>query len=166
MEVVAIIIVIIVVIALAYWGDRAIAKKKGVDHLSPKERKALEKQKREEWAEKTAEKIPTWVTVLILIGLIFFVFKGLSSISFEGNKDTEAYYMCKHFIKGKLNDPGSLDFPDSDSANITSDGNTYNITGGFRANNAFGAKIQTSYTCTVTENPDRGTWSLDYLSEF
>ena len=35
-----------------------------------------------------------------------------------------------------------LDFPSSRTANISQSGNTYSIAGTFRANNAYGAKIQ------------------------
>ncbi len=165
---IGVILAIALILKLAQWGDREIVKKKGVEHLSKKERKELEKKEREEWAENMAEKTPNWVTVLVLIGFVFLVFKGCSSISLDlsSNKGTEAYYMCKHFIKEKLNDPGSLDFPRSDTAHITSNGDTYDIAGSFRANNAFGAKVQSSYACTVTEKPGKGTWTLDYLSEF
>lgn len=46
--------------------------------------------------------------------------------------DTEkrsAYYQCKHFIKKRLNDPSSLDFPDSDTALITNKGDPAAATG-------------------------------------
>jgi hypothetical protein len=166
MEIVVITLVLPLVIALAYWGDRRIAEKRGLDHLSKKERKELEKHRREEWVEKTAEKIPNWITVLILIVFVFLIFKGCSSINLEGNKDMEAYYMCKNFIKEQLNDPRSLDFPRPGTARIINNNNLYSVTGTFRAKNAFGAKIQNSYTCRVTKNIDKGTWTLNHLSEF
>lgn len=161
---VGIALAIALMLKLAQWGDRKINKKNGYDNLSKEEIKKREKKK----AIEAAENIPDWVGVVVLIGVVFLIFKGCSSINLDlsPNKDTEAYYMCKHFIKKELNDPKSLDFPRSDTAHITSSGDTYDIAGSFRANNAFGAKIQSSYACTVTENPNKGTWTLDYLSEF
>lgn len=125
--------------------------------------------------QQIVSKVKT-VMIIVNIGLIIFAFwlttktpsvnipTGAQASDLAHNR--QAYYMCKHFIKKRLNDPGSLDFPDSNTAHITSTGDTYDIAGSFRANNALGAKIQTSYACTVTENRDRGTWTLDYLSEF
>lgn len=78
----------------------------------------------------------------------------------------DAYYMCKHFIKERLNDPRSIEFPHSKTAIILQNGNTYKISGTFSANNAFGAKIKKTFICNVTENQQKGTWTLDYLSEF
>jgi len=162
---VGVILAIALLLKLAQWGDRKINQKNGYDKLPPKEAKKLRKKKLEEQLDKA---IPDWVGVVILIGIVFLIFKGCSSVSLDlsPDKDREAYYICKNFIKEELNDPGSLDFPDSNTAQITSNGNTYDIAGAFRANNAFGAKIQSSYACTITENPTKGTWTLDYLSEF
>ncbi len=112
--------------------------------------------------------LPAMHLLLVLVGGIFLLGAFMPQSSYEISKDQnrKAYYMCKHFIKEELNDPGSLDFPDSNTAHITSNGNTYDIAGTFRANNAFGAKVQSSYACTVTEKPSEDTWTLDYLSEF
>lgn len=166
MKILAVITFIVLIIALAYWADKKILQKKGLAHLSRKERIKIEKQQRQKWAEEVAKKIPAWITLSITAGVLFLIIKSCSSIdlSLDANKHTQAYYMCKQFIKERLNDPSSLDFPDSSTAHITNNGDTYDIAGSFRANNAFGAKIQTTFACTVTENRDRGTWTLDYLS--
>ncbi len=155
-------IVFAMTLVLAMWGDRMIAKKRGYDKLSKKEIKKLNEKK----AEEMAKKIPNWVWWGVLLCFLFLLFKGCSAINLGGDKNTEAYYMCKQFIAKRLNDPKSLDFPNSNTARITNNGDTYNITGTFRANNAFGAKIQNTFSCRVAENRDRGTWSLLYLSEF
>lgn len=75
--------------------------------------------------------------------------------------------MCEDFVKQRLKSPASAEFPgtlDSDYAKTTVLSDTkpwkYKVTGVVDSHNSFGAKVRSTYVCTVSTSNDK-TWTLD-----
>ncbi|WP_435610881.1 hypothetical protein [Streptomyces sp. C10-9-1] len=81
--------------------------------------------------------------------------------------DQAAAVMCEQFVKERLKSPGTAEFPsgwDSDYAQTTVLSDTkpwkYEVTGVVDSQNAFGATVRSTYTCTVSTK-DNSAWTLD-----
>ena len=80
--------------------------------------------------------------------------------------DQMASFVCGDFIKKRLRDPSSADFvtdPLKDHAQLQHDG-SYLTFLTVRANNGFGGKSVSTFSCTVAKDKD-GNWSLQNLDD-
>lgn len=68
---------------------------------------------------------------------------------------------CQHFVRARLRAPSTADFPWYNGQGTVS-GGTYTVKSYVDAQNAFGAKVRTTFTCAVsTRAADGGKGSLD-----
>jgi len=80
-----------------------------------------------------------------------------------GRNEGMAKVMCDHFIKDRLKAPSSADFSGIFSTTITGSGDDYTVVGTVDAENSFGAKLRSNYTCEVHDSGD-DQWSLVSLT--
>jgi hypothetical protein len=64
--------------------------------------------------------------------------------------ETNAFVMCKDFVKDRLKAPASADFPWLDRQVTKRGPGRFTVVSYVDAQNAFGAKIRTHYSCTVS----------------
>lgn len=99
------------------------------------------------------------VTVPVLILVIMMIVGAVNgSKGYDSNNKYEAIAQCEARVKDMLKAPSTASF-DSDA---TGDG-TWKVTGTVDAENSFGAKIRSAYSCTVVINGDRATTTVDYF---
>lgn len=78
------------------------------------------------------------------------------------NNKSGAWVAAKLFVKEKLKAPATADFPWSDPSFVTPLGNNrYQVVSYVDAQNSFGAKIRTNFSCIVREGS--GTWHLENM---
>lgn len=82
--------------------------------------------------------------------------------------DFGAFDVCKGFVKERLKAPSTAKFRDfyQDDGEVQVDRNTdgtYTVTSTVDAQNSFGAKLRSTFTCTVHPT-GKDTWLLDDIS--
>jgi hypothetical protein len=86
---------------------------------------------------------------------------GVSALNSDQPQDQgpDAEQACKDFVKDRLKAPAGADFSGVDR---TAAGSTYTVTGDVDAQNSFGAKLRSHFTCVVR---DAGAeWKLESLT--
>lgn len=84
------------------------------------------------------------IIVLLIVGVFFG--RGTSTPSAR-DLEIDAFIMCRQYVEQALKAPATADFPATRGVLISE--NTYGIRAYVDAQNSFGAKIRTHYTCTV-----------------
>ena len=104
---------------------------------------------------------------VVLIVAVFVAINALNSKkdgSRQGDHATMAFIQCKDFVKARLKAPASADFPFLDYSSANTGNETYVVRSYVDAQNAFGAKIRSNWTCQVQyrggEEADRHNWTL------
>jgi len=72
----------------------------------------------------------------------------------------DAQRVCQDFVKERLKAPVTASFADVDTSGGAATGVA--VTGSVDAENTFGAKVRSTFTCTVTLSGDN--WRLDELT--
>lgn len=90
---------------------------------------------------------------------LFVLFGMLFGGSDDEGSGGAAEVMCQQFVEDRLKAPTTADFDTAHSG----EGPTYTVTGTVDAENSFGAKVRSSFTCQVTYEGDE-RWRLDSLS--
>ena len=96
----------------------------------------------------------------LFIGFPLLLFVGCSALLISGSghgsrapSDVEARNQCQDWVRDKLKAPSTADFADT----ITVAGSpAWKFTGQVDAENSFGAKIRTGWSCTISLDGD--TW--------
>ena len=76
----------------------------------------------------------------------------------QTTRDFLAYDACQDAVSQQLKAPGSADFQSSFDAGYANDGSTVTVTGWVDAQNSYGAKLRSTWTCTA-EVDDQGNTS-------
>lgn len=96
-----------------------------------------------------------FVIIFVLIGVI----GGSNGGSPTSDNKYEAIAQCEARVEKLLKAPSTADF----SSTATGAGSSWSVTGTVDAENSFGAKLRSSYGCSVTINGDTVTTSIDYF---
>lgn len=82
----------------------------------------------------------------------------------EACKDvSDAYYMTKQFVTGRLKSPQTAEFPSRFDIKVLDMGNCQHIVYGYvDSQNGFGALVRTRYTATV-KSVGNGKWILENI---
>jgi hypothetical protein len=98
--------------------------------------------------------------VILIIGAAAVAASGSTAKSGGGGSgstsasDLGAFDVCQQAVKPQLKAPGSATFRDPLANNgdttITHIGNVYTVVSSVDAENSFGAKLRTGFTCTAT----------------
>lgn len=111
----------------------------------------------------TGSKIAAGVIMVAVVVGVVSCLRSLGDGGGDGRNDGMAKVMCENFIKDQLKAPATADFSSIFSTTITGSGNDYTVAGTVDAENSFGAKLHSNYTCEVHDNGgDR--WSLVSLT--
>lgn len=80
-------------------------------------------------------------------------------------KTTDAVYMCQQFVKDRLKSPDNVEFDTYQSSISTALGNnTFNVIAGVLAQNSFGVRIHSKFSCRVSYASSTDKWTLLSLS--
>lgn len=99
------------------------------------------------------------VGLVVAIGVAFAVIGAINgaSDSYNPNNSREAISQCEESIRQQLKSPSTAEF----HSNASGSG-TWTVIGTVDAQNSFGAKVRSSYQCTVTvSGPDRIVTKID-----
>lgn len=136
--------------------------------LSPEERQRIyaeEKARLEAQQALKAEKKPGWgKRMLGCLGIAIGAIIALAIIGNllpepkkkPGSQGYTAQLMAERFIKGQLRAPTTAEFGGETATHLGEE--KYSVTGYVDAQNAFGAKLRSVWTCTV-QNTDGHTWT-------
>lgn len=83
---------------------------------------------------------------------------AISGCGGSGDRGYSAEYYCKEFVKDRLKAPSTADF----AVSHTGVGPQYHVSGTVDAENSFGAKIRSDFTCVVRDEGD--SWRLVSLT--
>jgi hypothetical protein len=102
------------------------------------------------------------VLTLIAIAVLAAICLGATALngsSKSADQGPGAEQACKDFVKDRLKAPATANFSGVDH---TSSGSAYTVTGDVDAQNSFGAKLRSHFTCVVR---DAGAeWKLESLT--
>jgi hypothetical protein len=137
------------------------------DQLPPQSTEPQDPQTTSYREQLPAKKKPdraAWLIALVLVAGIggcsaWAASRG--STPSEADKHRDAGRVCKDFVKRQLKAPATAEFGTPD---VTGSAGTYSSTGTVDAENSFGAKLRSTYTCQVHEASDRKNWVLDSLT--
>jgi hypothetical protein len=120
---------------------------------------------REQFPAKKKPDKATWLIALVIVvgvgGCSAWVANRGSSPPSETGKRLDAGRTCENFVKDRLKAPSTADFGDRD---VSGSAGTYTVTSTVDADNSFGAKLRSNYTCQVHESADGKNWVLDSLT--
>lgn len=99
------------------------------------------------------------VACVLGIGVFVAAMSG-GTEEYDMNNELEAVSQCEARIEQQLKAPSTAEFNSSGTGN-----GTWTVTGTVDAENGFGAKIRSSYQCTVIMNNEAGTarTRIDYF---
>lgn len=111
-----------------------------------------------------------FVIMLTITALCLICLVGVTSLNQEEDTEITAskiYVMCKPYVENSLISPSTAEFPEYykvDIGTLRGTSNTYVVNGYVDAQNSFGAKIRTHYSCAIKhkggEWANRNNWSL------
>ncbi|MBF0352282.1 MAG: zinc ribbon domain-containing protein [SAR324 cluster bacterium] len=95
--------------------------------------------------------------LLIIVGFIVFLFiVGLFSKNNNGGSSASAQVHCESFVKKNLKAPSTAQFASYSEVKISGYGDgPWTVIGYVDAQNSFGAKIRSTYTCTIHYSGDK-----------
>jgi len=88
------------------------------------------------------------IVIVFVIGLLTYDQKENP----ETGRETLAFIHCQNFVTQRLKAPSTADFPHLDRKSWKIDENTFAIQAYVDAQNSFGAKIRTNWTCEIKYN--------------
>lgn len=100
----------------------------------------------------------TWILGFAIVAALLlggWVISRVESRPDPGAAERDATRVCEDFVKERLKAPATADFSDLD---VTSDAGEYTVTGDVDAQNSFGAKLRSHFTCVVRDSGDQ--WTL------
>lgn len=121
---------------------------------------------------KRGDTITMWVTILILIGILYSCMAGSdesvtpqASITVSESESYAAVY-CKDLVRNSLKSPKSADFPWGDRAIFS--GGQYVMNSYVDAQNSFGAEIRTHFRCVLQHSgsDEYSGWTVKDLQVF
>jgi hypothetical protein len=119
-------------------------------------------------ASTPREKAAGWAVIgvfALLVGGCALAVSGGDDDTSSGDdrNDGMAKVMCENFVEDRLKAPGTADFSGIFDTSISGSGNSYTVSGYVDAQNSFGAKIRSDYTCQIRDNGN-DQWSLVSLT--
>lgn len=124
--------------------------------MAPQATKTPEKPK------ATAKQTAIGCGVFLVLALIFGGVMS-SCMANAGKQDTtnlgdggHAKIACRGMVQDKLKAPSTADFSNE---SVSGSGTSWTVSGSVDAQNSFGAKIRSSYTCSITFSPSDDQWS-------
>jgi len=107
---------------------------------------------------------------LVLIAIVVLLALGPCRGSQDSGKHTamgpdkiSAFVMSQEFVKDRLKAPGTAKFPWYDESFVDDlGGGRFRVTAYVDAENSFGAKLRTHYTCVLSSS-DGDRWSLENI---
>lgn len=94
------------------------------------------------------------ISVLFMVGAVLITSGcGPTEPPVPGSRTSGAEYVAQEFIKQTLKAPSTAEFPDTEATYNAAD-DTYTVLGHVDAENSFGAKLRSLWTCTVKNMPD------------
>lgn len=104
------------------------------------------------------------LAVVVVAGIASFSMKSRNSTGADHDQSSMAHIQCNEFVKERLKVPSTADFPFLDFRATRVADNHYIVESHVDAQNAFGAKLRSSYFCDVEWNGieagDRRNWKL------
>jgi hypothetical protein len=82
----------------------------------------------------------------------------------QGGNPYTVWRICQERVAAELKAPSTADFPGYDERSISHSGVDWFVTSYVDAQNSFGAKLRTHYTCTASFNPGTSTYSIMDIS--
>jgi hypothetical protein len=99
----------------------------------------------------------------VQLGVVVAAVALASACSAGGPSESDAEVSCEERVESQLRSPSSADFTGTTATEVTE--SEYRVTGEVDAENAFGAEIRSSFTCTVQFRDD-GTYArVDQLTQ-
>jgi hypothetical protein len=99
----------------------------------------------------------------LLLLMLFVLAVGSSDGGKSGPNKIDAFVMCQEAVKRRLKAPATADFPwYSDSFVRYLDVGRFRVSAYVDAENSFGAKIRSYYTCVV-KSTDGHHWTLESI---
>lgn len=132
-----------------------------------------EKQTKPTLTKEEQQKINKIASVIVLGIALFIVFKFFAGSSSETNvaqspeisvqpSKVEVYAMSKEFVKKQLKSPSTAKFPTYSDDFVTDMGeNKFLVASYVDAENSFGAKVRTRYSCILQYIEETGKWQLE-----
>lgn len=100
---------------------------------------------------------------LLLLVLLCILGAGSSDSGSSGPDEIGAFVMSQSFVEKRLKAPSTADFCSYSDATVTDlGGGRFRVSAYVDAQNSFGAKIRTRYTC-VLKSTDGDTWTLESI---
>lgn len=106
-------------------------------------------------SENKKPRLWPWLLALGVVILYFVITAAINAgddSDYDSNTSYEAIAQCEAAIKDKLKAPSTADF----SSTATGSG-TWTVVGTVDAENSFGAKVRTSYQCSVIIDNEKDT---------
>lgn len=101
---------------------------------------------------------------LFLLVILCVLGAGSSDSGSSGPDKIGAFVMSQSFVEKRLKAPSTADFCSYSDATVTDLGDgRFRVSAYVDAQNSFGAKIRTNYTC-VLKSTDGDTWTLESLN--
>jgi hypothetical protein len=121
--------------------------------------------------KETLKIVGTLIILAICVPFIWWSWthdKGASIASPAEQRISDAQHACQEMISDRLHDPSSADWGMNSghwwrSWPVQDDGDTVTVTPIFRAKNALGSTVLSTWTCKVRETSD--SWHLISLSQ-
>jgi len=82
----------------------------------------------------------------------------------QGGNPYTVWRICQERVAAELKAPSTADFPPYDEHSIGHSGADWFVTSYVDAQNSFGAKLRTHYTCTASFDPGTSTYSIMDIS--
>ncbi len=95
---------------------------------------------------------------LFVLACVVFVLAGIFSASGRGDDRREAWHYATVYVRNSLKSPSSADFCSSSEASVAPVGlGQYRVRGWVDAQNSFGAKLRSDFSCVVYKDAS-GEW--------
>jgi len=101
---------------------------------------------------------------LLLLTLCILAVGSSDNGGKSGPDKIGAFVMSQEFVKERLKAPSTADFPWYDESFVTDlGGGRFRVSAYVDAQNSFGAKIRSKYTC-ILKSTDGDTWTLESIN--
>ncbi len=107
--------------------------------------------------------IPILFLVIIASCLIAYCAGSNNSSSETTDPNSDAFYMCREFVRDRLKSPKSADFGTLSEGKVKISNNHYFVSSYVDSENSFGANIRTQFICELS-NLGGDQWKLVNLT--
>jgi len=110
---------------------------------------------------KGAKKLSRGRRVLAATIAVAVATAGVIVVQFDGNDGNSpagAYAACKDMVRHRLKSPTTAEFCSFADARTVLQGEAYRINGWVDAENSFGAKLRTQFSCLLYWDGSESTW--------